>query len=218
MNLLPTYQRIIRHPVRHWTPRYVVRRCVNIASNMVHPDWPWLTPQAVRYLYAWLKPEHNVFEWGAGRSTLWTAQRVHSIVSVEHDRAWHARVQSEARRRHLDNIHLKFCANAQTLSGGIAYSKAVLEAGQEFDFVLVDGLHRDQCALAALTRLKPQGVLVLDNANWFLPSTSRSPTSRSPDAGAASTEWADFARQVSRWQKIWTSNGVTDTAIWVNGR
>ena len=215
MKLLPMYQRIIRHPIRHWTPRYVVHRCVNIASNMVHPDWPWLTPQAVRYLEAWLKPEHHVFEWGAGRSTLWIAQRVRSMVSVEHDPAWYTKVQTLARREHLDNIYLEFCPDAIALPGGVTYSTAILKTVQEFDFVLVDGLYRDQCALAALTRLEPQGVLVLDNANWYLPSTSRAPNSRSPADGPASPQWARFEREVSSWQKIWTSNGVTDTALWV---
>jgi predicted O-methyltransferase YrrM len=213
MNFSPVYQRIARHPVRHLTPRYVMRRCVNIASNMVHPDWPWLTPQAVRFLEGRLAPTHSAFEWGAGRSTLWTAHRVQSIFSVEHDPAWYAKVQSEARRKHLDNVHLKFCPDGQTAPRGIAYSAAILEAAHEFDFVLVDGLYRDQCALAALTRLKPQGVLVLDNANWYLPSTSRAPNSRSPADGPASPQWARFNREVSDWERLWTSNGVTDTAI-----
>ena len=215
MNLLLTYQQIVRHPVRHWTPRYVMQRCVNIASNIMHPHWPWLTPQAVRYLERRLAPTHRAFEWGVGRSTLWTAQRVRSIVSVEHDPAWYAKVQSAARRQQLHNVHLRFCPNAQALPAGITYSTTILEADQEFDFVLVDGLYRDQCALAALTCLKPQGVLVLDNANWYLPSTSRSPNSRSPADGPASPQWARFEHEVSAWERIWTSNGVTDTALWV---
>jgi hypothetical protein len=192
-----------------------MRRCANIASNVVHPDWPWLTPQAVRYLEAWLAPTHSAFEWGAGRSTLWIAQRVRSIVSVEHDPAWYAKVRTLARLQHLDNIYLKFCPDANALSTGITYSTAILKTSQQFDFVLMDGLYRDECALAALTRLKPQGVLVLDNANWYLPSTSRSPNSRSPADGPASPQWARFEDGVCTWERIWTSNGVTDTAIWV---
>jgi hypothetical protein len=192
-----------------------MRRCVDIVSNIAHPDWPWLTPQAVRYLERWLAPTHSAFEWGAGRSTLWIAQRVRNIISVEHDPAWHGRVQSLARRQHLHNVYLKFCPNTQALPDGITYSTAILDAAQEFDFVLVDGLYRDECALAALSRLKPQGVLVLDNANWYLPSTSRAPNSRSPADGAASPRWAPFEHEVSGWERIWTSNGVTDTAIWV---
>jgi predicted O-methyltransferase YrrM len=215
MNLLPAYRRILRHPVRHWTPRYVMRRCANIASNMVHPNWPWLTPQAVRYLDASLKPAHHAFEWGAGRSTLWIAERVRSIISVEHDPAWYARVQSLARRRHLRNIHLKFCPDGPARPDDLAYLTAILKAAQEFDFVLVDGLYRDHCALAALTRLKPQGVLVLDNANWYLPSNSSAPSSRSLVDGPASLQWAEFARRVSGWKTVWTSNGVTDTTLWV---
>jgi hypothetical protein len=215
VNLSPLYQRILRHPVRHWTPRYVIQRCVNIATNVAHPDWPWLTPQAVGWLERWLAPMHCAFEWGAGRSTLWIARRLRSIISVEHDPAWYARVESLARCQRLDNVHLKFRPHVQAPPDGITYSKAILEADQEFDLVLVDGLYRDQCALAALQRLKPQGVLVLDNANWYLPSTSRAPNSRSLADGPASRHWARFEHEVSGWERIWTSNGVTDTAIWV---
>src|SRR5271166_3894544 len=138
MNLLPAYQRILRHPVRHWTPRYVMQRCFNIASNLAHPNWPWLTPQAVRYLDAWLKPTHHAFEWGAGRSTLWIAERVRSITSVEHDPAWYVRVQSLARRRHLHNIHLKFYPDGRARPHDSAYSMAILGTTLEFDLVLVD--------------------------------------------------------------------------------
>jgi predicted O-methyltransferase YrrM len=191
------------------------RRSLNLASNFAHPNWPWLTPQAVRFLDLWLKPTDTVFEWGAGRSTLWIARRVRQITSVEHDPAWFARVKSRAARQNLHNIELKFYPDGQASLSEPAYVAAINQVRDQFDLVVVDGLRREQCALAAIPKLKADGILLLDNANWYLPSATRSPASRSLNDGPASVAWAEFAQQVSGWRVIWTTNGVTDTAMWV---
>ena len=85
-------------------------------------------------------------------------------------------------------------------------------------FCLVDGVTelRARCALACLAKLKHGGLVLLDNANWFLPREpkSRAPNSRGAADGYASAELAEFDRRVAGWPCTWTSNGVTDTAIW----
>ena len=45
------------------------------------------------------------------------------------------------------------------------------------DFVLVDGMYRDAYA-NWFVRIRPGGLLIIDNANWYLPSNSGSPNSR----------------------------------------
>lgn len=72
---------------------------------------------------------------------------------------------------------------------------------------------RDKCALKVIDKLKAGGFIVIDNANWFLPSMSLSPNSKAIKQGASSQEWESFLESVSNWRKIWTTNGVTDTAI-----
>lgn len=200
---------------RHWTADYVWKRSRNIVSNFAHSDWPWLTPQAVRFLDLWLKPTDVVFEWGSGRSTLWIARRVRRIASVEHDPAWFGRVRSKASRQNLDNIELKLYPDGQDSPGEARYVSAIHEVSDNFDLVVVDGLARDQCALAAIPKLNAGGLLLIDNGNWYLPSSSRAPCSCSPGSGPASPQWTQFACQVSAWRVIWTTNGVTDTVIWV---
>jgi len=199
---------------KHWTSRYVLDRSLNIACNLIHPDWPWLTREAVRFLDLWLKPTDVVFEWGGGRSTLWIAQRVQWITSVEHDPGWFARIKSRAASQNLGNINLKFCPERQSSTSESEYVAAIHGVGDNFDLVVVDGLFRERCALGAIPRLKPGGVLLVDNANWYLPSAGRCPASRSEKDGPASGEWARFAEQVSNWRLMWTTNGVTDTAVW----
>jgi hypothetical protein len=66
-----------------------------------------------------------------------------------------------------------------------------------------------------MPKLKPGGLLVIDNVNWYLPSRSRAPNSRTPALGPHGAVWTDIARELARWRSIWTSSGVWDTAIFV---
>ncbi len=201
---------------RHWTARYVYNRSRNFFSNRLHHDWPWVTPAAVRFLDLWLKPTDDVFEWGAGRSTLWIARRVQSISSVESDTKWFAKLRSIVEREGLRNVDLKFFSPGANLDEVRAYTSFIAELGGPFDLIIVDGfLYRDHCALTAIEYLRPGGLLLIDNINWYLPSGSVSPASRRQEDGPASPLWKDFSDTVKTWRQIWTSNGVTDTAIWV---
>ena len=201
--------------IKHWTPRYVYNRSRNFVSDHVHRDWPWLTPAAVRFLDLWIRPSDDVFEWGSGRSTLWIARRVHSIASVENDMEWFAKLRSTVERGGLRNVDLKFFSPKSALNDAREYVSFIGEVGGPFDLIIVDNLHRDHCALSAIEYLRPGGLLLIDNINWFLPSRTVSPASRRQEDGPASPLWADFSDRVKPWRQIWTSNGVTDTAIWV---
>jgi predicted O-methyltransferase YrrM len=109
-------------------------------------------------------------------------------------------------------------AHARCRSAPREYARAIEPfEGGALDFVLVDGIRREECARAALSKIAPGGLLVIDNANWFLPSRSRSPNSRRPRGADAhaSPIWREVAEALEGWRRIWTSNGVTDTAIWI---
>jgi len=64
--------------------------------------------------------------------------------------------------------------------------------------------------------LKSGGILVIDNIERYLPSTSHSPSARrAGESRWDSASWDAFAAEVANWRHIWTSNGVSDTALWV---
>ncbi len=195
---------------RHWTPGYVAARLRVLAYQWRFPDAPWLTRDAIEFLSSWLRPEHNGLEWGSGRSTMWFARRVARLVSVEHDENYYQEISSRLMQSALSNVDYRHCKDESTY---LAVAEA-LPPGN-LDFVLVDGIARDRCALAALPRLKPGGLLVLDNSNWYLPSPSRSPNSRSLADGPASEAWRSLASQVRPWRCRWTTNGVWDTTLWL---
>lgn len=155
------------------------------------PDYPWLVSGAVRRIEAFLRPEHRVFEWGGGRSTIFFARRAGSVVTVEHVRKWRRRLAARIEELGLENVTLRFVEPHDPAQGDPpapsparstlwsdpearedkpefrVYADAVLDYPDgHFDLVLVDGRARVACARNALDKLAPGGLLVLDNAEW----------------------------------------------------
>lgn len=205
----------------HLTPRYVVDRLRLIAHERLNPDAPWLTAEAVTFLEAWLRPQHVGFEWGSGRSTVWFAARVRRLTSVEHDPDWYRETGRRLEVKELCGRVTYRYVPSDDQEPGETHPYVSVISGHDggLDFCLVDGVTglRAYCALACLAKLKPNGVLIVDNANWFIPRSpkSRAPNSRALFAGYASVAWSEFARRTADWQCIWTTNGITDTALWV---
>jgi hypothetical protein len=194
----------------HWTPRYIKDRLNVIAYEWRHPDAPWLTRDMIRILESWFRPDDQGLEWGSGRSTLWFAQRIGRLLSVEHDEQWYSKIKNHIESKGLSNVDYRLSENE-------AEYVAVTErlTNRSLDLVLVDGIARDRCALAALPLLRPNGILVIDNSNWYLPSSSHAPNSRHLEDGPASRTWEIFLNEVKGWRFIRTTNGVTDTTLWV---
>jgi predicted O-methyltransferase YrrM len=181
-----------------------------------HPGDPWLTPHAVRLLAAMLRPADRGVEFGSGRSTVWFAERVAHLTSVEHDEQWYQAVSAIIARRSLANVDYVLARWDPDEPGDRSDYVGVLHRFPErsLDFALVDGAYRDFAARLVLSRIKPGGLLIIDNVNWYLPSDSRAPASRSWALGPA-PGWGDIASELARWRTIWTASGVWDTAIFV---
>jgi predicted O-methyltransferase YrrM len=200
----------------HWTPRYLWDRANEIAYQRSHPELPWLTRAGNDFLSGYLKRQDKGLEFGSGRSTVWLARRVSSLVSLEHDEGWFEQVKLrllapnlapvDYRRLHVDG--LGSADAAQRISALLADLPPA-----NFDFIVVDGVWRDHCTQHAVRLLKPGGVLIIDNANRHLPNSSRSPESRNHAQGPDGPLWAELANILSSWRSYWTSSGVTDTAF-----
>ncbi len=212
-----THRQIRGRTVRHWTPRYIRARARQALYNRAHPDDPWLTPEAIRLLDSMLHSSDIGAEFGSGRSTLWLAQRCAHLTSVEHDEAWHARVSAALAGKRITNVDFH-CHPRDVPEPGerstYAQAARVFEE-QSIDFALVDGLYRDYVTFFLLPKIRPGGMLVIDNVNRYLPSLTRSPASLRPSATPATAAWEQVATALAGWRRIWTSNGVSDTAIFV---
>jgi predicted O-methyltransferase YrrM len=202
---------------RHLTPRYVLNKLRYLANLRRYPDAPWLTRQANEMLASLIQPTDVGLEFGSGRSTLWLARRALRLTSVEHDQTWHAAVSGQLATHNVSNVEYLFRAqNADEEHGDSSGYVRVVDAlpRESLDFVLVDGIYRADCVNAVLGRLAPGGLLILDDAQRYLPSNSFSPQARRLQDGPASRKWATFLEAVRGWRTIWTSSGVSDTAIW----
>ncbi len=80
--------------------------------------------------------------------------------------------------------------------------------------LLEDGAYRDNCALASLELLRPGGILIIDDAHSFLPSSSTSPKAMTYAQGPASIKWEQFMNGVASWRCIRTTDGIQDTMLY----
>src|SRR5258705_6754658 len=201
----------------HWTPRYVLNRVRWFFYERRNMDKPWLTQRSIELLSELLLPSDVGIEWGSGRSTTWFARRLKHLTSIEDNKEWYDIVSKRLAEEKLTNVSYHHAPppgaddNARrseyvTLCSSIADSS--------LGFALVDGSAREYCAEAVIPKIAPGGLLVVDNANWFFDHPTHSPTSR-VGQGPQNERWAAVGRTLSNWRMIWTTQGVSDTGIWI---
>lgn len=125
-----------------------------------HP-LPWITYPAQSMLMQLVRPEHRVFEFGCGHSSLWWASRTRQVVSVDHDPAWIERIHRQ-RPENLTLIHRPSGSPVPSLPEHIAAGLRVLAEEQPLSddshHNIVHGLNcSDFIAYAATLCEWPQG-------------------------------------------------------------
>lgn len=138
-----------------------VRRRDGFPVNGKGDYQPWLTYPAIEYLIGLDFSGLRVFEFGAGASTLFWAERAREVVSVEFDANWYSALLS----RIPENVSLLHENHGERYANSIRHCKG------HFDVVVVDGAERYRSAEAALSKLAPGGMIILDNAEWY-PNTA----------------------------------------------
>ncbi len=146
---------------------------------------PWLPYLAIQYIDCWLEKDMNVFEWGAGGSTFWLAERVKSVTTIEHDLDYKfdslpdnvtlyyilpddgALGDDPAnphhyRSRAIGNVNFK------------AYA-SIIDTFGSFDLILIDGRARASCLYHAVSKVNRGGFVVVDNTerDYYLAQTGR---------------------------------------------
>ena len=196
---------------RHWTFRYVKNRVIQILHEKTHPNDPWLTRQSVHILADLLQDTDTGLEFGSVRSTIWFAQRTSRVISIEHDFKWYQSVGQKIQDLNLESkIDYRYCDNIADYVGQIDSLE-----DNSIDYCLIDGKARDECTLKVLPKLKHEGILIIDNINLYLPNASRSPNSIRRFDNTKDSAWASVQIQLDSWEMVWTTNGVSDTALWI---
>ena len=158
---------------------------------MLATSSPWIAFDAIDYLTRTVHSGSRVFEYGSGGSTLYWLSLGAQCVSIEHDPSWYALMQS--RLKSYSGIDYRLvtatpsdataCGDAadptcyRSKSDDLLYkdyaTQIDLFADQSFDLVVVDGRARPSCIMHGARKVKPGGLLVLDNADraYYLAQT-----------------------------------------------
>jgi predicted O-methyltransferase YrrM len=154
-------------------------RSFNRQDTLDRDALPWLTFPAVEFLKHTIRPHWKIFEFGSGASTIFFARRCKEVYSVEHDNAWAERVKIALHSMGLSNFTVQHIPPVSRLPNHQSYrSQFPGYEGYDFqdyvrsidqhadgslDLVLVDGRCRDVSLKHAISKVRPGGVLILDN-------------------------------------------------------
>jgi hypothetical protein len=121
---------------------------------------PWLPFRLIDLLDERLEPGMRVFEYGGGGSTLWFLNHDPELVTDEHDADW-ARTLGET----TSGASWKLLVHPLD-DGGAAYVGAIDDYPDgHFDLIVVDGRYRARCVVASLAKVRPGGMLVVDDVD-----------------------------------------------------
>jgi hypothetical protein len=83
---------------------------------------------------------------------------------------------------------------------------------ESLDFVLVDGMWRHLCAEEAVPRLRPGGLLIVDDIEWFLPLPADVVVGTRLKDGP-DPNWQELAPLVLSWRHHIAYDGVSATGF-----
>lgn len=216
----------------HWTPRYLRYRLEAMVRAAVWPEEPSLTPTAVKQLAALLGPDSIGVEWGSGNTTRWFARRTRQLTSFETTPAYYRDVAATLAAEGLRNVDYRLIAHDfegeddELEMHRNPFVMAASQFGDEtLDYALVDSAPRGCLCAGIAPKIKRGGLLILDNANWYLPPPasvrpaapgSVSAVPGTPGSRVAHHEcWPAFSRMIASWEARWSSNGLQMTLILV---
>lgn len=179
---MPTLpQLLLRVPQAVAHPRGLGRsirdQILHFGSSPLDRRIPWISYSAIDLLEDYLTPGMTVYEFGSGGSTLWLAERVKRVVSIEERDNW-ATVVSDILRQDGFRNRVEIRRRTADRSSPEAfisspYAQALPE--EPADAILIDGCERrpqDDLRPAAFRlaedRIRPGGLIILDDAKRYL--------------------------------------------------
>jgi tRNA A58 N-methylase Trm61 len=119
---------------------------------------PWMTYPAIDFLKNNLQANHEVFEFGLGASTIFFANRVKHVTSLETNSKW---LEIVKEKHALSNVDMVLMADGLINAN---YENFAKNSGKKFDFIIVDSLKRFECVKNSINALKKGGRLILDDS------------------------------------------------------
>ena len=183
--------------------------------NILYSGRPWTSPGSILFFDKVLTNNMVGLEYGSGRSTIYFAKKLKQLVSIEHNPEWFKKVSNQLKSNRIQNVDYflaikeKFSLNPDDIDIYMNehdeyesknnfknyYSKVNEYPDSFFDFVMIDGRARVHCGLNAMTKLKKGGIFVLDNSER--------------------QRYNPLHKALDSWPRINTTNGLTNTTIWI---
>jgi SAM-dependent methyltransferase len=133
-------------------------------------ELPFFSYAAIDFLRTYLQPDMSVFEFGSGGSTLFFAQLVKCVTSVENSGECFDEVVARVKEKNLVNVEIKlrpFNAKDPRDFEESEYLQSI--SGETFDVIVIDGAEewtpvRPLCFRHAEQWMKPGGIIVVDDS------------------------------------------------------
>lgn len=145
---------------------------------------PYLTKPFLDQLKIWDISNWSVFIWndGEGITPAWFARKCRKLVCVDYRIEWQQALNAFFQQKRcphavclLGKLERKAAKHPlfglqeinvmNYLGDQSSYVRAIDQTDELYDCIIIDGLHRNACARAALKHIKPGGILILNNPN-----------------------------------------------------
>ncbi len=201
-------------------------KSLNPKSSPLLDKLPWITFSAIQMLDNFLDGDMRVYEYGSGGSTLYFAQRVKEVISVEHDRPWFEKVLKAVDCHGYKNCHVQlieptaindslfrdasdpntYVSSSSNFTGKIFrdYASNIDQFPDVFfDLILIDGRARPSCFKHAIPKVKLNGYIVWDNTDreHYLPTMQAAPSNFEFIDFPGVSPYVNFFTRTSAWQR-----------------
>lgn len=173
---------------------------------------PWLTLESIKIIENWIKPTDLVLEFGSGSSTVWFSKHVKKVISIEHDPVWY-KISKKLTKRAGSKIKLHLAESKKKYLD--IFNKI---PDNSIDICLIDGQWRRDCLLGSFKKIKKGGVIILDNAETFIPKFWKSNSFQSGWQERGSPERDKIKiiiNELKKWRLIVTSDVTQDTIFFI---
>ena len=176
--------------------KHVIRWILSLQKDyLLKAKQPWLVFDAIDFLNRIDIKGKRVFEYGSGGSTLYWLKKGARCISIEHDKEWYNKVRAFVPNSpNLDYrlIEPQLSSNQELLKDPAdpssyatgddrlrqfelsLYVKQIDGFPDEyFDIILIDGRARPSCIKHSASKVKPGGLLIVDNSDrkYYLTKT-----------------------------------------------
>ena len=135
---------------------------------------PWFSLASIKFLDRFITQSMEVFEYGAGGSTLYFAKRAGKVVSTENEQGWVEQVEQALAAENLHNAEVQYRPFDFFHAEGFGESGYLHSIPDRlFDVIVIDSAEESQevrpaCFHHAEARVRPGGIIVVDDS-WRYP-------------------------------------------------